>query len=90
LNLGGGFRINLSKRGIGVSGGVKGVRAGLGPRGKRFQISIPGTGIHYRKNESWGAPGSGSQIFRLFGGLVGFAVVGIAAVGLIVWLLGQF
>ena len=31
LNLGGGFRINLSKRGIGASGGVKGFRAGLGP-----------------------------------------------------------
>ena len=45
LNLGGGFRVNLSKRGIGVSGGLEGFRVGLGPRGKRLQISIPGTGV---------------------------------------------
>src|SRR5262249_7400455 len=90
LNLGGGFRINLSKRGIGVSGGVKGVRAGLGPVGKRLQISIPGTGVYYRKDERWGIPGSASQSFRFFGRLVQLALVGMAAAGLIVWLIGQF
>ena len=88
MNLGGGFRINLSKRGIGASGGVKGFRAGLGPRGKRVQISIPETGIHYRKDERWGTPGSGSPFFQSLGRLVQLSVVGIAAAGLIGWLLG--
>jgi hypothetical protein len=87
LNLGGGYCINLSKRGIGASGGVKGFRIGLGPRGKRLQISIPGTGISYRKDEGWGTQSSGSQVFQL-GRLVQLGVLGLAGAGLITWLLG--
>jgi len=41
------MRINLSKRGIGTSYGVKGFRVGTGPRGTRVTASIPGTGISY-------------------------------------------
>ncbi len=52
INLGNLLRINLTKSGIGLSGGVKGIRAGIGPRGGRFQFTIPGTGIYYRKNIS--------------------------------------
>ena len=33
IKLGGGFRLNLSKSGFGISGGVKGARVGIGPRG---------------------------------------------------------
>jgi hypothetical protein len=84
LNLGGGLRLNLSQRGIGASGGVPGFRIGLGPRGKRLQISIPGTGIYYRKDEGWGTQNPGSRVFQL----VQFAVLGVAAAGLIAWLLG--
>ena len=61
LNLGGGFRLNLSSRGIGLSGGVRGFRAGFGPRGKRVQVSVPGTGISYRKEEGWAAPAAGDE-----------------------------
>jgi hypothetical protein len=61
LNLGGGFRLNLSSRGIGLSGGVRGFRAGFGPRGKRVQVSVPGTGISYRKEEAWAAPAAGDE-----------------------------
>jgi hypothetical protein len=42
-------RINLSKSGIGASVGVKGVRVGVGPRGKRTTLTVPGTGISYTK-----------------------------------------
>lgn len=50
INLGKGVRLNLSKRGIGISGGVKGARISTGPNGTYMNLSIPGTGIGYRKN----------------------------------------
>ena len=36
VNLGGGMRLNFSKSGIGISGGVKGFRISTGPRGTRM------------------------------------------------------
>lgn len=48
INLGGGFRINLSKSGIGYSWGVKGYRVTKTAKGTtRRTASIPGTGISY-------------------------------------------
>ncbi|WP_133016265.1 DUF4236 domain-containing protein [Clostridium cuniculi] len=48
INLGGGFRINLSKSGIGYSFGVPGYRVTKTAKGKtRKTYSIPGTGISY-------------------------------------------
>lgn len=48
INLGGGFRINLSKSGIGYSWGVKGYRVTKTAKGgTRQTASIPGTGISY-------------------------------------------
>ncbi len=48
INLGGGFRINLSKSGIGYSWGTKGYRVTKTASGKtRTTASIPGTGISY-------------------------------------------
>ena len=52
INLGKGVRLNLSKRGIGISGGVKGARISTGPNGTYMNLSIPGTGIGYRKKLS--------------------------------------
>lgn len=49
INLGGGVHLNLSKHGIGMSVGVKGMRAGVGPRGAYRTLSIPGTGIYNTK-----------------------------------------
>jgi hypothetical protein len=40
------LRLNLSKSGVGVSTGVKGLRVGTGPRGKYIQVGR--YGIHYR------------------------------------------
>ena len=41
-----GLRLNLSKRGIGLSTGVRGLRVGLGPRGPYVSAGIPGTGLY--------------------------------------------
>jgi hypothetical protein len=91
VNLGGGFRVNLSKRGVGASAGIPGLRFGLGPRGKRLQVSIPGTGMYYRKEESWGSPiGRPTSSSATLGRLAQVAAVGIAGVSLVVWLLSLF
>lgn len=48
INLGGGFKINLSKSGVGYSWGTKGVRYTKTASGKtRTTLSIPGTGISH-------------------------------------------
>src|SRR5258708_5999174 len=44
------IRFNLSKSGIGVSGGVKGLRVGTGPRGP--YVHAGRGGIYYRKSFS--------------------------------------
>lgn len=48
INLGKGFRVNISKSGIGYSYGVKGARITKTANGHTRQtLSIPGTGISY-------------------------------------------
>lgn len=49
VSLGKGVRLNFSKRGVGISAGVKGLRFGVGPSGARLTAGIPGTGIYYEK-----------------------------------------
>lgn len=66
INLGGGVRLNLSKRGVGLSAGVKGARISTGPSGTFLNLSIPGTGLYYRKklsgsNSSYRASSSSSR-----------------------------
>ncbi|SES90461.1 DUF4236 domain-containing protein [Anaerobranca gottschalkii] len=53
ISLGKGVRLIFSKSGIGVSAGVKGYRVGVGPRGIRKTVSIPGTGISYVEEKSF-------------------------------------
>ena len=48
INVGGGSRVNLSKRGIGFSVGTKGARYSVVPRGRSWTFSIPGTGLSYQ------------------------------------------
>ena len=55
ISLGKGVRLNISKRGLGVSAGVKGARVGIGPRGVRKTYSIPGTGISHVEERSLGS-----------------------------------
>ncbi len=55
IKLGGGVRLNLSKSGIGMSAGVKGMRLGINSKGQRYtNASIPGTGLSYRTGSSRG------------------------------------
>ena len=56
INLGGGVRLNFSKRGIGASVGVKGFRVGIGPSGLRTRATLPGTGLYYEKRQSLARP----------------------------------
>lgn len=55
INLGGGFKINLSKSGIGYSWGIPGMRYSKLANGReRHTYSIPGTGISYVEDVSLG------------------------------------
>ncbi|SCL87976.1 DUF4236 domain-containing protein [Sporanaerobacter sp. PP17-6a] len=58
-------RLNISKSGIGVSTGVKGFRVGVGPKGVRKTTSIPGTGVYYTEQKSWGSINKGSKGERI-------------------------
>ena len=47
------FRVNLSKSGVGYSVGGRGFRAGINSQGRRYSsVSIPGTGMSYRRSGS--------------------------------------
>ncbi|HEX6608707.1 MAG TPA: DUF4236 domain-containing protein [Chloroflexia bacterium] len=47
-----GVRLNLSKRGPGLSFGGRGMRYSVGPSGRRTTVGIPGTGLSYVKQSS--------------------------------------
>ena len=60
INLGGGFRVNLSKSGVGYSWGGKGYRVSKTAKGKtRTTAFIPGTGISY--SQEFGGKGKKNQ-----------------------------
>jgi Protein of unknown function (DUF4236) len=48
INLGGGLRLNLSKSGIGVSSGIRGLRVGVSPSGKSYIAGGRG-GVYFRQ-----------------------------------------
>jgi hypothetical protein len=44
------FRVNIGKSGLGYSVGGRGFRVGKSSRGRKYKtLSIPGTGVAYRK-----------------------------------------
>jgi len=50
INLGGGIRSILSRRGIGWSWGIPGLRIGKGADGSTWvSVGIPGTGLYFTK-----------------------------------------
>lgn len=62
INLGLGFKVNISKSGIGYSWGFPGYRKSISSLGrKRTTISIPGTGLSYSYSESKKASNNVSQ-----------------------------
>ncbi|MCY3660571.1 MAG: DUF4236 domain-containing protein [Caldilineaceae bacterium] len=44
-----GVHLNLSKGGVSMSAGPRGLKATVGTSGRRFTAGIPGTGLHYTK-----------------------------------------
>lgn len=65
FKLGGGFRINLSKSGIGYSWGRKGVRITKRAKGGLHStISVPGTGLSYFTKLTGGGKKSKSSITK--------------------------
>lgn len=53
INLGGGLKLNLGKKSVGISAGVKGVRVSVNSKGRKSAtLSIPGTGISYTKTST--------------------------------------
>lgn len=51
INLGKGFKLNIGKSSIGISGGVKGARVSMNSKGRKTAtFSIPGTGLSYSIN----------------------------------------
>ncbi|MCG5526305.1 DUF4236 domain-containing protein [Ectothiorhodospira haloalkaliphila] len=53
-----GLRLNVSKRGVGLSAGVPGASISLGRRGAYGNVGIPGTGLSYRTKLRKSASGS--------------------------------
>ncbi|SCI09783.1 DUF4236 domain-containing protein [Romboutsia sp. 1001713B170207_170306_H8] len=48
INLGGGVKLNVSKKSVGISAGVKGARVSINSKGRKTtSVGIPGTGVSY-------------------------------------------
>jgi len=51
INLGKGFKLNIGKKSVGISGGVKGARVSVNSKGRKTAtFSLPGTGLSYSIN----------------------------------------
>ena len=48
-----GIRLNVNKKSVGISGGVRGVRASVNSDGRSTRsVGVPGTGLYYRSQSS--------------------------------------
>lgn len=76
--------LNLSKSGIGLSTGLRGLRAGISSHGRIYtSANIPGTGLYYRRyyeHHHAAEPSSFRAGFRL-----GVLLVPFVIIVLIVW-----
>ena len=73
------FRINLSKRGVGFSVGIPGLRIGRSATGRKYtRASIPGTGIGWQSSGK-GRSGCAIPIALLVGaaGALSAAMIGL-------------
>lgn len=79
-----GIRINLSKGGLSLSGGVRGARVTVGRRGVRGTAGVPGTGVSY--TETSGGGGSTATPQEQDGGGFGWGTLFLVliVIGLIV------
>lgn len=53
ISLGKFFRLNLSKSGVSLGVGPRGLNVNLGSRGIRKTVGLPGTGLYYQETSSW-------------------------------------
>lgn len=73
ISLGGGVKLNISKKSVGISAGVKGARVSVNSKGRKTtSVGIPGTGVSYvttssisKKNNSSNNNKSGVLISEL-------------------------
>lgn len=83
IRLGKLLRLNLGKRGAGVSAGVKGFHVGTGTRGPYVSAGIPGTGLSAQTYLGKEKPGAHPA--RVLGGvLVALVVVLLVLIFLLV------
>ena len=67
-----GVKLNISKNGVGVSAGVKGIRKSTSPTAQvRTTYSIPGTGLSYTKSSGNIKKGSEAMTDILYGLSIG-------------------
>ena len=60
FNLGGGFRLNLNKKSVGLSVGTKGVRYSVNSDGRKTaSVGIPGTGLYWTESKTKNSKKSG-------------------------------
>ena len=82
-----GFRINLSKSGVGVSVGPKGLKVGVDAKGRRYSsVGIPGTGISQRNYSTPGEEGhTPEEYHRALGAgvLIGIAIAIVVVIVII-------
>lgn len=65
IKLGKHLRLNISKSGVGISGGVKGARISYNPKtGVRESVGIPGTGIYYSEQHKVNSKSKGASNLR--------------------------
>ena len=80
-----GIRLNLSKSGIGVSAGVRGLRVGLDSRGRPYgSAGLPGTGLSVREygHRPVNSGASSNAVYFALGAFIALVVaflLGIAA-----------
>jgi hypothetical protein len=91
------FRLNLSKKGAGLSVGRRGLRVGHDARGRNYsQISIPGTGIYNRQyyaNQKPGAvtrPAQGLKKTAPRSNQAGRYIFAFLTAGAVLWALVRF
>jgi hypothetical protein len=66
-----GVRLNIGRSGIGISAGVRGLRAGVDTRGKAYtSAGIPGTGLSVRNYAKQSAPQAGQYRGAVIVGIV--------------------
>lgn len=82
INLGKGFRINLTQKGAGVSFGAKGARVTVNKDGVRGRVGVPGTKASYTKQKSFKKGSTAKKVAGIIATIVLLVVIAYYLVGL--------